>query len=449
LETKKYFTKKFESFTATADLYVSFIEQGIRLLRDGGLFGYIVSNKWMRANYGKGLRTFIKKYQIEKLIDFGELPVFSDAATFLLIMIIKNTDAKDKPLYSPIKRLTFDSLNDEVSATGFLLDDGALSENGFSLVKADSLAIIEKMKSVGVPLGTYKDVKIFYGINTGFNEAFVINGAKRDELIAKDPKSAEIIKPLAFGDDIRKYHIKPHDSFIIFSNQGIDINRYPEVLKHLQKYRERLTPKPKDWIGEKWHGRASGDYQWYEIQSTVAYYNEFDKPKIIYPDIAKESRFFYDKDGLYLVNTCYFIPSNDIYLCGLINSKILWYHYKKTLSVLGDVDKGGRLRFFTQFMESVPIRPINPENPDDVAAEARIISLVTDLLSLHKTLANEQSPARKKTIEKQIEDRDKEIDQIVYKLYGLTEEEIRIVEGESTIYRKSFARNVCIFRLLS
>jgi hypothetical protein len=137
--------------------------------------------------------------------------------------------------------------------------------------------------------------EIYYrGIKTGFNKAFIIDEAKRSELIEKDPKSAEIIFPFAIGDDVRNYQIRDNKRFIIFTRRGIDIERYPAIKEHLSYYKDNLMPGVKG-------GRKPGPYQWYEIQDTVAYHEEFMKPKIVYPDIAKESsRFaFSDRTRMY------------------------------------------------------------------------------------------------------------------------------------------------------
>ncbi|MDO4246792.1 MAG: hypothetical protein Q4C89_12275, partial [Deinococcus sp.] len=134
--------------------------------------------------------------------------------------------------------------------------------------------------------------KIYWGIKTGCNDAFVIDAKKREELIAADPNSAEIIKPLAVGDDIRRWHVRDKKRYLLFVRRGVEIEKYPAVLAHLEKFRERLEPRPKGWDESKpWPGRKPGTYKWYEIQDDIAYFREFDKPKIIYPEMSMESRF--------------------------------------------------------------------------------------------------------------------------------------------------------------
>jgi hypothetical protein len=212
------------------------------------------------------------------------------------------------------------------------------------------------MEESGITLGEYVNDQIYYGVKTGFNKAFVIDGAKRAELIAQDSKSTEIIKPLAIGDDVRKWCINYKDKWLIFTRRGINIDAYPAIKTYLAQWRTELEPKPRNWSNSsKWEGRKSGSYKWYEIQDDVAYYAQFGNSKIVFPDIAKESRFTFDTTGAYVNNTLYFIPTDDLYLLGILNSSIIWEYCKERLTVLGDANKGGRLRFFRQFVEKIPI----------------------------------------------------------------------------------------------
>jgi len=424
-EKKAYYLERYESFVPTADLYVIFIEQALRLTRQGGRFGFIVSNKWMRARYGKGLRGLVKKFQVHKLVDFGELRVFQDAATFPLIMIISKTRPRTKPLYAPIKRLDFGDLEEEVTRVGYELEDAALGDEGFTLVGRQATRLLEKIKAAGVPLGEYVGGKIYRGILTGFNEAFVIDRATRDMLIRKDERSAEIIKPFVVGDDVRRYYINFRERYLILTRIGVDIKGYPAIYEHLSQFQKQLS--------KRWD---KGNY-WWELRA-CDYYAEFEKPKIVFPDIAKESRFALDESSLYFGNTCYFIPLNDKYLLALLNSSLYWYYFKQKLTVLGDPEKGGRLRFFTQFVIDIPIKTIlkktdidNQRTKREQKAEnmrENIESLATQMFSLHERLAAVRSEADKLLLERQIKATDQKINQLVYELYDLTDKEIRIIE---------------------
>jgi len=420
---KVYYAARYGTFVPTADLYVIFVEKALNLTRSGGRFGFIVSNKWMRARYGDRLRRFVKQFQIQRLVDFGELRVFQDAATFPLIMIISKERRRTKPLYAPIKRLDFDDLAKEVDQFGYELEDAALGDDGFALVGRSATKLLEKIKARGIPLGEYVGGKIFRGILTGFNEAFVIDHATRDLLIKKDERSAEIIKPFVVGDDVRRYHVNLRERYLIFTRRGIDINQYSAIKEHLSKWRQELAPKSskRDPVGRK-----PGSYKWYEIQDTIDYYAEFEKPKIVWPEIAKESRFAWEEKLYFYNKTCFIMPSTDFYLLALLNSKLIWHFLLRICPVLGDPDKRGRLTQQWVYMKQIPIR----SGTDRTFQIKRniLINLSSEMISLHERLADAKADSDRLLFERQIKATDKKIDHLVYELYGLTDEEIKIIE---------------------
>ncbi|WP_456475699.1 Eco57I restriction-modification methylase domain-containing protein [Candidatus Pyrohabitans sp.] len=369
-EQKPILKEYYETYKSTADLYVYFYERAHKLLKQGGMFGFISSNKFMRANYGKPLREFLTKgVYIREIIDFGELPVFEDAATFPAIVLTEKSNVKGRStLFTPVRSLEFQSLDSVVSEYAQKLPPEAFEGFNWSLGKEHEIKIMKKIEKIGQPLGEYVGGKILRGILTGFNKAFIISKEKRDELIKRDPKSAEIIKPLIVGDDIRKYEINFRDRYLIFTRRGIDIESYPAIKKHLEKFKDRLMPKPQDWDEKrdgKWNGRKPGAYKWYEIQDTIAYYKEFEKPKIVLPDIAMSCRFAFDTENYFVANTGYIIPINDLYLLSLLNSRLIEEFYRNIAAVLGDPNKRGRMRFIYQYLVQIPIRRINFNTPEE------------------------------------------------------------------------------------
>jgi adenine-specific DNA-methyltransferase len=400
---KNFLQNEYLVFAGTADILVYFFERGINLLSDNGCFCMITSNKFMRSNYGRGLRNYLRKFQIEQIIDFGELPVFEEASTFPAIYFLKKINTLQIPRFSQIKTLQFDSLLKEVEKSEIVLTESSLGAENWTLASVSNNRILEKMRQNSVPLGKYINGQIFYGIKTGFNDAFIINDEKRNELVSFDAKSAEIIYPFAIGDDIRKYNIRSKNRYIILTKTGISIEEYPAIFKHLKNYQEQLE---KRWDKGK---------HWWELRA-CDYYNLFLKPKIVYPDIAKESRFSFSEDALILGNTCYFIPTEDLYLVALLNSRIIWFYYSSIASVLGDVSNGGRLRWFTQDVSKLPIVNAKIELTDQLG------KIVNQILAIKRSEPSADTSAS-----------ETEIDRIVYELYGLTEEEINIVEGERKI----------------
>ena len=359
----KPFLATYQTYSGIADLYVYFVEQAHELMRKHGRFGMITSNKFMRANYGKGLRLYLTTNAIlNEIVDFGELPVFEDAAAMPAILLTQRESVDAQAFrFTQIQTLDFDSLQAEIDCIGEQLNQDALGEN-WTLATADEIRILNKIRENSTILTEYCDGQIQYGIKTGFNEAFIIDAATRDYLVDEDPKSAEIIKPCVVGTDIRKYEIQFRERYLIFTRRGVDVEQYPAIKQYLNQYRVELEPKKSR--AEK-HGRKVGNYRWYEIQDTTAYYTEFEKPKIVYPDIGMSCRFCFDQSGLFLTNTAYFIPTSDLYLLALLNSDLTFYYLKHICMILGDADKGGRLRFIHQYMQDLPIRRISFTTPAD------------------------------------------------------------------------------------
>ena len=161
----------------------------------------------------------------------------------------------------------------------------------------------------------------------------------------------------------------------------------------------------------------------------MAYYQAFDKPKIIYPDIAKFPRFYFDKEGFYLGNTGYAIGTDDLYLLGLLNSNLFWFAISNISIPFGIRAGEYRYRLIYQYMKQIPIRPINFSDPAEKAKHDQMVSLVERMLALHKNLASAKTPQEKESMQRQVESTDGAIDKLVYELYGLSEDEIGIVEG--------------------
>jgi type I restriction-modification system DNA methylase subunit len=434
-EFKNYFKNHYEVYQGTADLYTYFIERAVSLLKKGGLFSYIVANKWMRANYGEPLRRWLKKQRIEEIIDFGDLPVFENATTYPCIIRIhkghqdvipvKTGIQKQQPFFvTQIKTLNFNNLSDYAREKSFTVDKTALDDKGWSLVDEKAQALLNKLRAVGIPLEEYVKGKIYRGVLTGLNEAFVINAQTKDRLIAEDPKSAELIKPFLIGKDIKRYEPTISNRYLIFTRRDVDIKRYPAIHKHLLAFKEQLMPKPKDWKGDTWKGRKPGSYKWYEIQDAVDYYEEFEKPKIIYPNICKKPEFTFDTNGLYTNQKCFIISLSDKYLLGLLNSSVMFFLFRSLLPKL----RGNFYEPSYVFFKDFPIRTIDFNNPSEKAIHDKLALLVDRMLELHKKKNSLPPSAEREKVEREIAVIDEKIDEIVYGLYGITDEERKIID---------------------
>src|SRR5713101_8357094 len=350
-DDKIAFKALYEVFNSIADLYTYFIERGHVLLCPGGRFGMITANKFMRTNYGEALRSFLtSKVKLEKLIDFGDLPVFGDATTYPIIILSSNNHRNTESIeYALLKSLNFESLPAAIQSQASKMPESAFSGTNWSLVPTTEQVILDILKANSGHLGDYIGGKIRRGILTGFNEAFIIDQVTRNKLIAVDPRSAEVIKPFLVGEDIRRYSIDFQERYLIWTYVGIPISQYPAIFKHLQQYQAQLE--------KRWD---KGNF-WWELRH-CDYYTDFEKPKIIYPDIAKGSKFAFDTDGSYSINTTYFIPVgiDQIAIVPILNSTLIEYFFRTISASI----RGSYLRFFDQYVKQIPLRSIAFTTPD-------------------------------------------------------------------------------------
>jgi len=422
---KAYAQKKYATYAGTADLYVYFVELSHNLLRDNGIFSFIVANKWMRANYGEPLRKWLKQQNIEEIIDFGDLPVFETARTYPCILRLSKKPVSASFNVVQVKSLDFEDLKKYVEDNHYEIDQSSLSDSGGSLVTRSKQVLFEKLKSTSTPLSKYINGQMYRGILTGLNEAFVIGRETKSQLINEHVSSQELIKPFLAGRDVKRYELVNNERFLIFTRRGVDIKKYPAIYKYLLQFKEQLTPKPKNWKGSEWKGRKSGSYEWYEIQDSTDYYMEFEKPKIIVPAIVQKASYGFDRSGMYTNDKTSIISVDDLYLLGILNSKVPDF----VMHSISSTKQGGYFEYKPMYLEQLPIRAINFNDPADRAQHDKIVSLVESMLALHKSLALAQSPVEKERLEKQIKATDDGIDKLVYDLYGLSQEEIRIVES--------------------
>jgi len=406
---KSHFQSAFSTFAGTADLYVYFVERGMHILRPGGQFSYILPNKWMRAGYGDKLRQFVKRHRIEGIHDFGDLPVFEEATTYPCILELSRQDAASSFTATSISTLAFDSgLSDYLREHAFTVGLGGLQDGGWTLTDTQVQALLDKLRAAGKPLGEYVEGKIYYGIKTGLNEAFVIDAATRARLIAEDPRSAEVIKPFLAGRDIKRYQTPGSDRYLILFEKGITNQkrgsqapdewlkyRYPAIYNILQPFEEKAKAR-----------YDKGEY-WWELRA-CDYYSSFAHKKIMFPDIAIKMESTLDTNQSFCANTAYFIDSESEYLLGLLNSTLFHFFY---CSIVNSI-RGGYLRFFTQYLGRMPI----VEGHESVSNS--ITTLVTQILTLKRSDPTANTSAL-----------EAEVDGLVYGLYGLTEAEVGLIEG--------------------
>jgi type I restriction-modification system DNA methylase subunit len=419
--------KKFETYYGTADLYVYFVERGMQLLRESGLFCYIVSNKWMRARYGKPLRTWLKRQNLVELIDFKDLPVFQGTIAYPCILRMRREESDTEFRAVEVEHLDYDDLSVYVKENTFDVKYRSLHEKGWTLVDEESQSLLSKLEERGESLGDYLDEKIHFGIKTGLNKAFIISPEKREELIERDPDSEERIRVYPKGKDLKgPYAPIPEQRYLIFFPNGWTNahapddrdewawlqGQYPAIAEHLAPFEERAR--------ERWD---QGEY-WWELRA-CSYYDEFEEPKILYPSVADQGPFTLDEEGVFADKTCYFIPSADKYLLGVLNSSLLFFYFHN----IAVERQNGFYEYLTQYVERFPIYTIDENDADEVAARDAIAEHVDAQLDLHARRAEATTDAERDRLQEQIDEADAEIDRLVYELYGLGEEEIEIVEN--------------------
>jgi hypothetical protein len=427
-EFKPYLQNNYKAYHGMADIYVYFIEKAVSLLKDGGQFSYIVANKWMRANYGEPIRKWMKSQAIEEITDFGDLPVFQNATTYPCILRIGKSSTKSAKTFraTKVETLDFQDLQKYVESKSYSVRRDTLDDSGWSLASAKEDTLLSKIKSSGVPLGEYVKGKIYRGILTGLNEAFVIDEETRKRLIKEDPKSKELIKPFLAGRDVKRYQTPTSNKYLIFTRRGVDIKQYPAIEQYLSQYKAQLMPKPKNWSGTNWKGRKPGSYKWYEIQDAVDYYSEFEKLKIVIPAIVSGASYTFDDKAFYSNDKTSIISIDDKYLLGLLNSKVLDFFMHR----ISSTKQGGYYEYKPMYLSQLPICTIDFNNKKEKAMHDQMVSLVDKMIDLHEKLKKAKTPHDRELIERQIKAADSQIDKLVYELYGLTEEEMEIVEGK-------------------
>jgi N-6 DNA Methylase len=274
---KPYWEKRFGSYHGVADIFIYFFELGVGLLREGGRLGFITSGSWVRSNSGSPLRKFLSEQaHIESMIDFGEYQPFEGAEMIrpTITALSKRPPGGRMRVFKWLtKGKPPENLSDVIQSAPSMSTDHLRAET-WELESNEVRALRKKMLESGTPLRNYAKGRLLYGIKTGLNDVFIIDQIRRQDLIDKDAKSAEIIKPLIQGQNLRPWYIENSEHFLLFTRRGIHIESYPAVLEYLTTYRRKLEPKPTGWSDsqdKKWQGRKAGAYRWmsYKIPSII------------------------------------------------------------------------------------------------------------------------------------------------------------------------------------
>jgi type I restriction-modification system DNA methylase subunit/REP element-mobilizing transposase RayT len=354
----------YESFHKGADLYCIFTERGYQLLKKGGIQSFIMPNKWMLVEYGKPLRKFLSKTGLQQILNFGDIQFFQEATTYVCIFVTQKTTPADEVKVLSLNRKTYhgDFLS-EVKSNSYPDKTSKFGEVEWSIQPLHDARKLEQMKLSGIEL---KDlpVSIYRGILTGYNDAFYIDEETRQNLIAADARSAELIKPMVRGRDIAAYEITGFEYLIgTFPSLKLDIEDYPAIKAHLLSFGyDRLKQTGESGARKKTSGK------WFETQDSIAYHEDFAKPKIIYPNMTSVFPFKYDESGLLSNDKSFILTAlNDsvslLFLTAVFNSSAaklwIWYNCPEL--------QGGTREIRKVYFEHFPVPQANPEQTTQLA----------------------------------------------------------------------------------
>ncbi|HDZ5109245.1 TPA: Eco57I restriction-modification methylase domain-containing protein [Campylobacter jejuni] len=421
-ELKTHLAKNYEVYKGTSDIYTYFYELGFNVLRNGGgVLNFITSNKYTRAGYGEALREFLlKNVSILEYTDFNGVKVFDSATVDTSILCFEKSKGKD----NKFKYLALD--NEILKVCAYHIDlckdfkefsQKSLSKENFTFSDENASALKAKIEKIGTPLKEWYGLNIYRGILTGYNEAFIISTEKRNEILAncKDDdekeRTAKLIRKMLRGRDIKRYSYEWAGLWVIgtFPSLKIDIEQYLALKQYLSQFLPRIEQS-----GEKGCRKKTSN-KWFETQDNIAYYEEFEKEKIVWNRISSDLCFSYDNQKKFILDSMFSITFysniNLKYLIANLNSSISKFWIKNNAATLGDGIYGAKI-----YIEKLPIPKINSKN-EKIANE--LINLVDEILK-----AKEQD---KNANTQELENK---INSLVYKLYNLTEDEIKIIEGK-------------------
>lgn len=409
---KVYQDKGFKTFDRTGDLYCLFYECGWQLLADCGTLSYITSDKWMRNDYGRSFRKFLReKTNCKLLVDFTGQQLFNSATVEAnVLQFTKEAVTSCAPLACSIRETPTSNLGVEVariaSPCEFDSDDGwAIVSNAESLLR-------KKIESAGVKLMEWAGISLNRGLVTGANNVFVVSSDLKNRLIREDKTARKLFRPVLRGRDVQRYSEEFADLWLIATYPAceIDIDKFPSVKEYLLSFGKSVLAQ----TGEKNIGGIKGKNarkktcnKWFETQDQVAFWREMESEKVVWGELSDEAKFTLSSNTL--LNTCVFMSGgNSRYFLGVLNSKLASWYFQFICTKSGM----GTVRWYKGTVEQLPV--VRP----DAKSEAAISDLVDQILaSKAKDREADTSPLEAK------------IDQLVYKLYGLTEEEIAVVEG--------------------
>lgn len=427
---QKKWKQHFETYAARGDIYCFFYERALGLLRREGVLCYITSNKFQKAGYGKKLRKLLASQHVHIIIDFCELPVFAAATDPLIIVCSKQPSpgVYEFPVLIVKDQSELRDLTNLVASRSTRFEPEQLRQEPWSLKLGHDGSVVDKMRSTGQPLNEYVDGKLYLGLRTGLNEAFVINAETKKRLIDEDKKSEDLIRPWIRGRDITRWKYVFNELYVITIPHGFhqQLDNYPAIRRHLEKFELKL--KARGQCISSRSGSGTGQHHWLELDNNPSadFLNLFATPSVVYADIGKHFKAFFNTEGIYFGNTAYFIPESGPWLAAILLSRPMDFYYRHSMQPLGDPWTTGRMRFFSRSMNLVPIPPINS----------------ADRIKLTKLAERAAEAARIGKVE-EINRAEREIDKTVCRLFDFNVDEIAQIDRALSDTRGSPFSNVC------
>ena len=395
----------YQSYQPFADLYCYFIEKAIGLQNQQGILSFITSNSYLRAEYGAPIRKLLKnENMLLRVLNIEDSQVFESVIVNVAIIVSrKSTNLTDDFCIVVNSPFSGNSFEDFVKSNGFHYPQAYFNLRSWNLVEPRLVELQRKLESSGKTLEQLR-TKIRLGIATGSNEAFLIDEDKKRELCERNPVNAEIIKPILRGRDIFRYSYTSAGQYILLAKNGINVQRdYPDIYEHLKSF------------GDRFRNRGAQGQHWTNLRA-CSFYDDFKKEKIVWIELTDSGRFALCNEEIYLLNSAYFLlPPPGIeskFLLGVLNSSTIRFY----LGLIAETSGMGTSRWINNYVKEFPIPVATCEQ------QTLIIELVDQILAAKRT-----------NLDADVSELENQIDQIVYLLYGLTPEEIAIVEEAETV----------------
>jgi len=393
--------KSFKVFERTGDIYSLFFEKSLEVLREKGVLSFITSNRFCNTNYGLSTRDFLSNFNLLALINFNNVDIFDEANVGTIIISLTKEHSNEENKFTAIQ-LNDIKLAQELGTSSLMLNNNTKQKyfGKEQWVFGDNkiLDLKYKIRNKSISLSQVDDIKINRGITTGANGIFIIPKELGDKLILKNPKNSEIIKPVLKGAEIKRYEVKDFNNYIIVTKTGVEIENYPDIYEYLVENKKEL---------ESVYEAKKGMKKWFELRK-CSYYDSFEDEKLIWTRLSSINSFAISTKKEYSIDSTSFATGQNLkYYCALLNSKLTFFYFK-----LGSVIWGSDgIKWFGEYFDSIPIVKLEPEKMKP------FINLY-DKITLLKQQSSDNTTS----------DLENQIDQLVYKLYNLTEEEIKIVE---------------------